>query len=653
MKHFSLIKLLILIVSLTALFSCKKENRESDISKEFLKEESGQPKKEEIYKVDVGNSIYKGPENAPVTIINFSDFQCPFSKRSVDLFEKLLKDFDGKIRYVFKNYPLPFHRMGKPASLAAIAAGKQGKFWEYHDILFGNMKDISDENLLKWAEETGLDLEKFKSDRNSIEISNILNYETSQGGKFGVRGTPTIFINGRRIVGANNQIIEQTVKEEIANGEKLRAKRVKDIYGELIKDGLSKYTPPKRKPPEISKDIYKIEYPPTSTFTGNRDGEVTVVIINDYECSFCSRMHDTIEELKNEYKDILRFVHINFPLRFHKKAVPAALAALAASRQDKFPEMNDLLFKKQSEWKKAADFESWIESEAVQMGLDITKFNKDRKDPKLESVIETDKEFVSSIGVRGTPASFINGRHISGALPVETLRIVINEEIHRAQEIKSEEVHGDKLYYELIKNGKPGLRNTGSVENRDNPTDKIVEIKLTGQEPRLGKEDSIITIIEFSDFQCPFCKKGSDTIKKIIETYDGRATLIFKHFPLDFNKNSKKAALFAIAVNQIHGSETFFSLKKTLFENQKEWRDNPLEYFERYSQSMKLDWEKIKLEMKSENSINILESDIAAAAELGLKGAPQFFINGRQISGVKNPSYLKAIIDGIVENSKR
>ena len=124
-------KAIFILILFTLIFpaGCKNGTDEKKPSQATKKNEV-EKKEVKIFKVSVGTSVFKGPENAPVTIINFSDFQCPFSKRSVSMIDQLMKKYDGKIKYVFKHYPLGFHKLAKPAALAAVAAHKQGKFWE-------------------------------------------------------------------------------------------------------------------------------------------------------------------------------------------------------------------------------------------------------------------------------------------------------------------------------------------------------------------------------------------------------------------------------------------------------------------------------------------------------------------------------------------
>jgi len=110
----------------------------------------------------------------------------------------LLEKFPGKVKVVFKNFPLRNHRMARPAAMAALAAEKQDQFWEYHDRIFANYRNLSDEFLVRTAREIGLDMDRFEKDRKSVDTNNLLNRDIQEASRIGVRGTPTIFINGRR-----------------------------------------------------------------------------------------------------------------------------------------------------------------------------------------------------------------------------------------------------------------------------------------------------------------------------------------------------------------------------------------------------------------------------------------------------------------------
>jgi protein-disulfide isomerase len=152
--------------------------------------------------VAVGNAPVKGPKSAPVTVVIFSDFQCPFCSRVEPTLKELEQSYSGKVKFAWKNLPLPFHDKAQLAAEAALAAGEQGKFWEYHDKLFANQQALDRPSLEKYAEELGLNMGKFKSALDSGKFKSQVDKDKAEAQKAGASGTPTFFINGERLVGA-------------------------------------------------------------------------------------------------------------------------------------------------------------------------------------------------------------------------------------------------------------------------------------------------------------------------------------------------------------------------------------------------------------------------------------------------------------------
>jgi len=156
--------------------------------------------------VDIGpmltNAPVRGAPNAPVTIVMFSDFQCPFCGRAEPTVKQIEDDYKGQVKVVWKNQPLPFHPNAMPAAKAAYAAYKQGKFWEMHDKLFANQQALSPETYDKYAQELGLNMDKFHADINNPATEAAIKADSDQGTKAGASGTPTFFIDGRKLVGA-------------------------------------------------------------------------------------------------------------------------------------------------------------------------------------------------------------------------------------------------------------------------------------------------------------------------------------------------------------------------------------------------------------------------------------------------------------------
>ena len=150
-----------------------------------------------IHTFDTTGSPFKGSESAPVAITVFNDFQCPYCARLAPLLDQVLAKYPTQVKVVFKNFPLQNHKYSIKAATAALAAGKQGRFWEFHDLLFKNYNRLDDGKITGFARNLNLDMKRFEKDRASMEITGIIKRDIREGRDAGVRGTPTIFINGK------------------------------------------------------------------------------------------------------------------------------------------------------------------------------------------------------------------------------------------------------------------------------------------------------------------------------------------------------------------------------------------------------------------------------------------------------------------------
>ncbi len=200
----------------------------------------GRPNPALTYKVPVGDAHVKGSSEALVTIVEWSDFQCPYCSRVTPTMAELTKEYGDKLRVAFKHNPLGFHPRAKPAALAAEAAGRQGKFWEMHDKLFENQKALTDENFVAWAGELGLDVEKFKKDLADPALDKKATAHQQQGMTLGARGTPAFFVNGRFLSGAQPvPAFKKLIDEEMTKAKaKVAAGTSRDrVYAETIASG--------------------------------------------------------------------------------------------------------------------------------------------------------------------------------------------------------------------------------------------------------------------------------------------------------------------------------------------------------------------------------------------------------------------------------
>ena len=162
----------------------------------------------------------KGPEDAPIVVVEFSDYQCPYCKRAEVTVNQVLAEYGDKIRLVFRDYPLAFHDRAVPAAVAARCAGEQDKYWEYHDNLIEINGNLSDEDLRKRAQDTQLEMEAFTACYDSNEVEPVVQASMKDASALGVTGTPTFFINGRMLVGAKPfEEFKAVIDEELSFAE--------------------------------------------------------------------------------------------------------------------------------------------------------------------------------------------------------------------------------------------------------------------------------------------------------------------------------------------------------------------------------------------------------------------------------------------------
>lgn len=159
----------------------------------------------------------KGPEDAKVTIVEFSDFECPFCSRAKATVDKVTEKFNGKVKLVFRQFPLSFHSHARKAAEASLCANAQGKFWEYHDALFAEQSKLDVPDLKATAASLGLDKAKFDSCLDGEEMGKTIDEDMKAAEAVGVSGTPAFFINGINLSGAQPaEEFERVINQELA-----------------------------------------------------------------------------------------------------------------------------------------------------------------------------------------------------------------------------------------------------------------------------------------------------------------------------------------------------------------------------------------------------------------------------------------------------
>lgn len=169
-------------------------------------------------KLSIAGAPFKGSADAKVTIVEFSDFQCPYCAKAASEAAQVVQKFPKEVKLVFKQFPLEDHSQAALAAEASLAAQAQGKFWQLHDKMYANFRQINRARILLWATETGLDMNRFRADLDSHKYAQRVKAEEHEGEVAGVEGTPTFFINGQKFngvfeVNAIGPIIAQEMKK--------------------------------------------------------------------------------------------------------------------------------------------------------------------------------------------------------------------------------------------------------------------------------------------------------------------------------------------------------------------------------------------------------------------------------------------------------
>jgi protein-disulfide isomerase len=585
-----------------------------------------------------------------VTIVEFSDFECPFCGRLAANLAALAQRYPDDVRLVFKQFPLPMHQRAEPAARATIAAHAQGKFWEMHDALFTNRNKLGDRDLEAHARQGGLDVEKWTADFAAQGTLDRVRADAAIGRAAKVESTPTFFLNGRKVTGAKDvEELARLVEEERAAANRLieaGAKR-SEIYARFMHavapaaekekpvapTDVEKPAVPEQRRGEASTTTNYAIGPGSGRATqGPADALVTVVAFTDYGCKDCKQAHATFAAVTEKHPEV------RFALRFLPQspaAASAAKVAIAAGQQGKLWETHRSLVALDTALD-GAPMRKLVQAHEI----DMTKFDADLASPLPAAMLTEDAGVVEIVrGSAVPPFYFVNGRILPHDATTEQFDALIAEESKKADLF----IQGEGL---TRATGFEGMRQTWRGAKLIDAIAKAVpDVPTTdggaaAKAPLRGDPSKAkVTIVACTDFDCPACARGAKTLGELGETY-GDAIAIEYHHLVPPGRTAGELAHFAAMAAGEQGK--FWEMHDALYRSRAARSDAALE---KLATTIGLDVAKWNTDRKDDRLRARLESDAKVCESLGLTALPAWKIGDELVLGAQPKARFVQAID--------
>jgi protein-disulfide isomerase len=588
----------------------------------------------------------RGDRDAFVTIVVWSDFECPYCSRLATTLERVVETYGQDVRLVFKNEPLPFHdhaRLAAEVGQGVFALKGSEAFWRYHDLAYREQRGMSPETIRAWAAAAGADPRAIEDGLTRKAWSAKIERDEAVAKRVGVSGTPSAFINGVALSGAQPfGKWKDIVDAELVKAKELASRGVaRDrIYARMT---AANFTEPKVARHDDDDDDDDDDKPDTtlwkvpvgtSPVRGSSAALVTVVEFSDFQCPYCKKVQPTLERLRTEYGDRLRIVWKDEPLSFHPRALPAAQLARSARAQKgeaAFWTAHDKLFESQPKLEDAD-----LETVARGMGLDLAKVDVAIKNKTHAKVIDADVALADDVQASGTPHFFINGRRLVGAQPYDKLKAVIDAEMTKAEALVRGGVAKTALYETIIKDGK----------SAPEPERRVVASAASA--PFRGAAGAKVVIQEFSDFQCPFCGRAESTIDELLKAYPGKVKVVWRNLPLPMHADAPLAAEAAREAFAQKGNEGFSSYRELLFKNQRVPDGLKRSALEGYATKVGLDAKRFGKALDDHTHGAAIDADAKAAHDAGISGTPSFMVGPYYFSGAQPLAKFKKLVERVL-----
>ncbi len=395
-------------------------------------------------------------------------------------------------------------------------------------------------------------------------------------------------------------------------------------------------------------DRYRVELRGDEPQKGPDNALVTVVEFADFECPYCAKGSASLMDAAEDFGDDVRVVFKHYPLPLHRRAIPAARAAWAAHRSGKFWELHDWLYEGRGDL-------SDVTGEVTALGLDPQAFSRDMLGDEAAKAIDEDTIAGGKIGVTGTPAYVVNGHPYSGAMSADQWEQILEAELATAEQLVESGVERGQVYAELMQaakltrgdgnpvGGKPSARQP--ARRPGEPAPDVAYRVTAADRPSIGPADALVTIVEFSDFQCPFCKRLAPVNHQIVKD-NPDVRVVFRQMPLPNHPQARGAAKASLAA---HRQGKFWEMHDRIFRGV--GLTEPT--FVKWAGELGLDVETFKQALSDPALDEIIDEDVALARQFGVMATPTAFVNGRYVRGAQTARSLQVVVDEEREKAQK
>jgi protein-disulfide isomerase len=383
--------------------------------------------------------------------------------------------------------------------------------------------------------------------------------------------------------------------------------------------------------------------PETLKALGDPDAPVTIVEFSDYQCPFCLRhFQETMPQLKAEYIDTGRVYYVfkDYPIANLHPVAPriheAARCTGEIGGSDAYWQAHDSFFSNSQELTDLP--QPALDNKLVQLTnefeLDEAEMRECLESGRYTEAVNADLAEGQQLGINGTPGFFVNGYPVPGAKPYNVFQQVI---------ALAEEGRLAELY-----ESQPSTNNNPDPLQAGQP----VTVPM-GDDPAKGSPDAPITIVEYSDFQCPFCLRHFQQTLPQLETLinAGQIRYVFKDFPIhSIHPQAQKAHESARCARELEGDEGFWVMHDLLFERQVEWAGNPdhVDVFKTFAEEVGLPVAEFNECLDSDRYADVVNAQVREGAQLGVSGTPTFFLNGQPLVGAQPFSVFQQVIEALL-----